>query len=266
MLGAIAGDIVGSAYEFAGCKTKAVPLFTPESTFTDDTILTVAVAEGVLAQASGGQANYTQRFKRYYRRYPNPCGGYGVRFQTWAASPTCEPYNSWGNGAAMRVSPVAYAFDRLEPVLAAATATATVTHNHPEGIKGAQATATAVFLARQGHSKDAIAAEVTARFGYDLSRSLDQIRPHYQFDESCQGTVPEAITAFLEATDFEDALRNAISLGGDADTLTCITGAIAEAFYGEVPAPIADAVWQRLDPPLRQTIATFRAEYLPILT
>ena len=264
MLGAITGDIVGSAYEFEACKTKTFPLFTDRSTFTDDSILTVAVAEVLLAGAADRTA-YTQAFKQYYRRYPNPCGGYGARFQAWAAGPDTQPYNSWGNGAAMRVSPVAYAYDRLETVLAAAADTAAVTHNHPEGIKGAQATATAIFLARQGHDKAAIAQTISDRFGYDLNRTIEQLRPTYTFNESCQATVPEAIIAFLDATDFEDALRNAVSLGGDADTLTCITGAIAEAFYGEVPEAIADRVWQHLDPPLRQTIATFRARYCPIL-
>ena len=264
MLGAIAGDVVGSAYEFESCKTKQFRLFTERSTFTDDTILSVAVAE-VLSAGTGTNPDYAQAFKTYYRRYPDPCGGYGARFQAWAVSTNSAPYNSWGNGAAMRVSPVAYAFDQLDAVLTAAAQTAAVTHNHPEGIKGAQATATAIFLARQGHDKAEIAAAITQRFGYDLDRSLDQIRPTYTFNESCQETVPEAIIAFLESTDFEDALRNAVSLGGDADTLTCITGAISEAFYGGVPDAIADRVWQCLDPPLRQTISAFRAQYLPIL-
>ena len=264
MLGAIAGDIVGSAYEFEGWKTKTFPLLTDDSTFTDDSILTVAVAEVLLA-GDASAAAYVQAFKAYYRRYPNPCGGYGARFQAWAAGPDSAPYNSWGNGAAMRVSPVAYAHDQLEAVLSAAADTAAVTHNHPEGIKGSQATATAIFLARCGHDRAAIAQTITDRFGYDLSRTLDEIRPTYTFNESCQETVPEAIIACLESTDFEDALRNAVSLGGDADTVTCITGAIAEAFYGGVPEPIADRVWQYLDAPLRHTIAAFRARYCPIL-
>lgn len=264
MFGAITGDVVGSAYEFEACKTKSFPLLTDHSTFTDDSILTAAVAEVLLSKSTGANA-YIEAFKAAYRHYPDPCGGYGARFQAWATGPGTEPYNSWGNGAAMRVSPVAYAYDQLEAVLTAAAQTAAVTHNHPEGLKGAQATATAIFLARQGHDKAAIAQTITQRFGYDLSRTIDQIRPTYTFNESCQETVPEAIIAFLEATDFEDALRNAVSLGGDADTLTCITGAISEAFYGGVPEAIADGVWQRLDARLRQTITAFRARYCPIL-
>ncbi|MEM8805396.1 MAG: ADP-ribosylglycohydrolase family protein [Cyanobacteria bacterium P01_G01_bin.38] len=260
MFGAIIGDVVGSAYEFKSHKSKAFALLTDESTFTDDTILTVAVADVLL---HGG--TYTEAFKRYYQSYPNPCGGYGARFAAWAASAQAAPYQSWGNGSAMRVSPVAYAFDDIEAVLSAAQQTAAVTHDHPEGVRGAQATAAAIFWARQGCSRVDIKAFVEARFGYDLSRSLDQIRPTYVFNESCQATVPEAMTAFLESASFEDAIRNAVSLGGDADTLTCITGAIAEAFYGDIPEAIADAVWQRLDDPLRQIVAKFRARYMPIL-
>ncbi|MGD1856540.1 MAG: ADP-ribosylglycohydrolase family protein [Leptolyngbyaceae cyanobacterium] len=256
MLGAVTGDIIGSVYEFKDHKTKDFPLFTDQSIFTDDTILTVAVADVLL---NGG--TYTDAFKRYYRRYPEPCGGYGARFQAWAASADSQPYNSWGNGAAMRVSPVAYAHSRLEDVLSAAQQTAVVTHNHPEGIKGAQATAAAIFLARQGRSKDAIKQYVETTFGYDLSRRLDQIRPVYQFDESCQRTVPEAMIAFLESTSFTDAIRNAVSLGGDADTLTCITGSIAEAFYGHVPEAVAEQVWPLLPDPLKTVIVQFQASF-----
>ncbi|MBX2863740.1 MAG: ADP-ribosylglycohydrolase family protein [Leptolyngbyaceae cyanobacterium MAG.088] len=260
MLGAITGDIIGSVYEFEGHKTKDFPLFTDQSIFTDDTILTVAVADVLL---HGG--TYTDAFKRYYQRYPNPCGGYGARFQTWAASLESQPYNSWGNGAAMRVSPVAYAHQNLAAVMHAAKQTALTTHNHPEGIRGAQATAAAIFLARQGESKLVIKEHVESTFGYDLSRSLDRIRPDYRFNESCQGTVPEAIISFLESTSFTDAIRNAVSLGGDADTLTCITGSMAEAFYGEVPEAITDRVWQLLPDDLKTVIVQFKATYMPLL-
>ncbi|MEM6251804.1 MAG: ADP-ribosylglycohydrolase family protein [Cyanobacteria bacterium P01_D01_bin.156] len=260
MLGAITGDIIGSAYEFKAHKTKTFPLFTDQSTFTDDTILTVAVANVLL---HGG--SYSHAFKQFYRRYPHPCGGYGARFQSWAAATESEPYNSWGNGSAMRVSPVAYAHHDLEAVLQGAKQTAVVTHNHPEGVKGAQATAAAIFLARQGQSKQAIKSYIETQFGYDLSRSLDEIRPDYQFNESCQETVPEAIIAFLESESFTDAIRNAISLGGDADTLTCITGGMAEAFYGEVPEAILDNVWKILDEPLKAIIIQFKAAYMPLL-
>ncbi|HEY9761258.1 MAG TPA: ADP-ribosylglycohydrolase family protein [Trichocoleus sp.] len=256
MLGAIAGDMIGSVYEFNNQRTKDFPLFSDQSTFTDDSILTVAVADVLL---NGG--SYTDAFKRYYRQYPNPCGSYGMRFQQWAASDNSSPYNSWGNGSAMRVSPVGFALNSLETVLAEAERTAAATHNHPEGIKGAQATAAAIFLARTGQSKADIQAHIQTHYGYDLSRTLDEIRLTYTFNESCQGTVPEAITAFLESTDFEDALRNAVSLGGDSDTLTCITGGIAEAFYGGVPDAIATSVLARLDPPLRQITEAFRARF-----
>ncbi|MDX2214558.1 MAG: ADP-ribosylglycohydrolase family protein [Oculatellaceae cyanobacterium bins.114] len=252
MLGAIAGDMIGSVYEFNNHRSKDFPLFSPPSTFTDDTILTVAVAEVVL-----NQGDYVASFRRYYQHYPNPVGSYGARFIQWATSTHPEPYNSWGNGSAMRVSPIGWVGQDLESVLQEAQRSAEVTHNHPEGVKGAQATAVAIFLGRTGHSKDEIRSFVETQFGYDLNRSLNDIRPVYTFNESCQETVPEAIIAFLESTDFEDAIRNAVSLGGDSDTLTCITGGIAEAFYGEVPEAIAQAVLERLDPPLRQITETF---------
>lgn len=246
MLGAIVGDIVGSVYEFDNRKTKDFPLFTDESEFTDDTILTIAVADVLLHQGS-----YSKAYKDYYQRYPNPMGSYGARFAEWAQSPSHEPYNSFGNGSAMRVSPVGFACNSLETVLLEADRSAAATHSHPEGIKGAQATAAAIFLARMGQSKEAIQSYVANQFSYNLDRSLNEIRPHYRFNESCQGTVPEAIIAFLESIDFEDAIRNAVSLGGDSDTLTCITGGIAEAFYGGVPETIAQTALAKLDPHLR---------------
>ncbi|MBD2459934.1 ADP-ribosylglycohydrolase family protein [Oscillatoria sp. FACHB-1407] len=252
MLGAIAGDMIGSVYEFDNCRRKDFPLFSPDSTFTDDSILTVAVADVV---QQGG--DYVTQFKQYYQRYPNPMGSYGARFIQWAISANPQPYNSWGNGSAMRVSPIGFAYSDLERVLQEAKRSAAVTHNHAEGIKGAQATAAAIFLGRTGHSKAEIRSYVETTFGYDLSRTLNDIRPVYEFNESCQGTVPEAIIAFLESTDFEDAIRNAVSLGGDSDTLTCITGGIAEAFYGGVPEAIAQTVLERLDPPLRYITETF---------
>lgn len=254
MLGAIAGDIIGSIYEFNNCKTKYFPLFTPTSCFTDDTVLTVAVAHNIL---NGG--GYVDRFKEYHHRYP--AGGYGFRFHHWAVSESTEPYNSWGNGSAMRVSPVGFAFNNLESVLEEAKRSAEVTHNHPEGIKGAQATAAAIFLARTGHSKSEIKSYIQHKFSYDLTPTLDEIRPIYQFNESCQGTVPQAITAFLESNDYEDAIRNAISLGGDSDTLACITGGIAHAFYGKVPDKIAEEALSRLDEPLYKVTVSFMQKY-----
>lgn len=255
MLGAIAGDIIGSVYEFANVKTKTFPLFPPGSEFTDDTILSVAIADVLL---NGG--DYVSAFKDYYRRYPAPRGRYGKRFCEWASSAETEPYNSWGNGSAMRVSPVGFAGTELAAVLQEAKRTAEVTHNHPEGVKGAQAVAAAVFLARQGQSKLVIKTYIETAFGYDLSFTLNAIRPTYRFDVSCQGSVPQAIRAFLESSDFEDAIRNAISIGGDSDTIACITGGIAEAFYGGVPAAIAQTAFTYLDPHLRQVVEAFVAQ------
>ena len=254
MLGAIAGDIIGSVYEHHQIKSTAFPLFSPGSQFTDDSVLTIAVADCILHQQS-----YAKRFKDYYYQYPN--AGYGGRFQAWARAHDHQPYHSWGNGSAMRVSPVGWAFSDLKQTLAEAKRCAEVTHNHPEGIKGAQAAAAAIFLARCGSSKAEIRRFIEASFSYDLKRTLEEIRPAYGFDVSCQGTVPQAITAFLESTDFEDAIRKAVSLGGDSDTLACITGGIAEAFYQTVPSGIAEQVFQILDEPLANIVRMFRERY-----
>ncbi|MBN2427327.1 MAG: ADP-ribosylglycohydrolase family protein [Deltaproteobacteria bacterium] len=235
MIGAIAGDIVGSIYEHQPIKSKDFPLFQPGSTFTDDSVLTVAVARAILRRSS-----YLETVREIARRYPD--AGYGGSFHQWLFATNPEPYYSWGNGAAMRVSPVGWAFDNRKEVLSEAARTAEITHNHPEGIKGAQATALAVFLARKEKNKKRLKEEIARRFGYNLERSLDAIRPGYTFDISCQGTVPEAIIAFLESDSYEDAVRNAISLGGDSDTLACISGGIAEAYYGEVPELIRKQV------------------------
>ena len=252
MLGAIAGDIIGSVYEFDRTKRKDFTLLTAQSSFTDDSILSVAVADVIL---HGG--DYAAAIKRYAQKYPNPMGGYGARFSQWAQSASLQPYNSWGNGSAMRVSPVGFAYDTMDKVLAEAEKSAAVTHNHPEGIKGAQATAAAIFLARNRHSKQAIKAFIEQTFEYDLGRTLSNIRPTYAFCESCQGSVPESIIAFLESADFEDAIRNTISLGGDTDTMGAITGSIAEAFYGGVPESIVQACLEKLDKPLREMTLSF---------
>ena len=232
MLGAMIGDIVGSVYEWHNIKTTDFELFKPNCTFTDDTVLTAATAQALL-----NDEDYVHVYQDFSRRYPGR--GYGGRFAQWIWEKNPQSYYSWGNGSAMRVSPVGFSFDSIEEVLAEAKRSAIVTHNHPEGIKGAQATALAILLARQGADQATIRDEISGRFGYDLSRKLDEIRPGYQFNESCQGTVPEAIIAFLESTDFENAIRLAISLGGDSDTLANITGGIAEAYYG-IPAAIAE--------------------------
>ncbi len=231
MLGAIFGDFVGSKYEFNNIKTTDFELIDDDMSITDDSILTIAVADWLL-QGMLSKERLISIVKDYVERYPNPAGGYGISFNRWAKSNDNEPYNSWGNGSAMRVAAVGWAFDTLEQTEEIAKLTAEITHNHPEGIKGAQAVAAAIFMARTGKTKDEIEEYVTDKYDYDLSRTCDDIRPTYCFNESCQGTVPEAIIAFLDSNDFESAIRLAISLGGDSDTLTCITGGIAEAFYG----------------------------------
>lgn len=235
MIGAIAGDIIGSVYEHRPIKTKDFPLFDPRASFTDDTVLTVAIAEAILSGRP-----YVDAIRHFGLKYPG--AGYGRSFIRWLNTPDAGPYNSWGNGSAMRVSPVGLAFSSEEEVLYQAGLTAEITHNHPEGIKGAQATALAVFLARTGSEKQAIRSRIAALFGYDLSQTVDEIRPSYGFDVSCQGTVPQAIVAFLDSESYEDAVRNAISLGGDSDTLACITGGIAEAYYGGVPRWVREKV------------------------
>ncbi len=232
MLGAMIGDIVGSVYEWHNIKTTEFELFSPKCFFTDDTVLTAATAQALMTDG-----DYTRAYQDFARRYPGR--GYGGNFSRWIWAENPKPYNSWGNGSAMRVSPVGFAFNSVEEVLAEAEHSAAVTHNHPEGIKGAQATALAILLARQGASQVDIRKEIAGRFDYDLDRTLDQIRPGYTFDVSCQGSVPEAIIAFLESSDYENAIRLAISIGGDSDTIACITGGIAEAYYG-VPDEIAE--------------------------
>jgi ADP-ribosylglycohydrolase len=254
MIGAIAGDVIGSIYEARPIKTTDFPLFHPRCHPTDDTVLTVALADSILSGT-----DYVRCLKDYFARYPHV--GYGGSFARWAMSISSSPYNSWGNGSAMRVSPVGYAYDTLDDVLAQAARSANVTHNHPEGIKGAQATAAVIFLARTGTSKADIKTYVEQTFGYDLSHSLDEIRPTYAFDVSCQGTVPPAIIAFLESHDFEDAIRKAISLGGDSDTLACITGGMAHAFYGSVPASIQANVFARLDGHLTRVTREFMERF-----
>jgi ADP-ribosylglycohydrolase len=254
MLGAIAGDIIGSRFEGGVIKRKDFTLIHPHCRFTDDTVLTLATAAWIL---DGG--DYARILKDYARRYPH--AGYGGSFMRWIWMVESRPYNSWGNGSAMRVSPVGFARDEVEEVLAMAKETAAVTHNHPEGIRGAQATALAVLLARQGVAKGKIRAEIEARFHYDLSRTLDEIRPGYSFDVSCQGSVPESIIAFLESVDYEDAVRGAISLGGDTDTMACIAGGIAQAHYDVIPEPVVAAVRDHLPEELLAVLEAFQERF-----
>ena len=254
MLGAIAGDVIGSVHEKANTKTTQFPLFHPKARFTDDTVLTVAVADVIL---NGG--DYASAFHDYFHRYP--AAGYGGTFVRWAGERQRSPYGSWANGSAMRVAPVGWAFDSLPDVLREAERSAAVTHNHPEGVKGAQAVAAAVFLARAGKSKEQIRADVQSVFGYDLSGTVEGLRPTYKFDVSCAGSVPQSLVAFLDSTGWEDAVRLAISLGGDADTMAAIAGAGAEAFYGGVPPAVAQQTLARLDDPLREVVTAFRARF-----
>ena len=259
MYGAILGDMIGAPYEFdRGSKTKDFPLFCGCSQFTDDSVMTIAVAEALLDCRFRGdddiRAGLVGSMRKWGGKYPD--AGYGGRFRRWLRAKDPEPYGSCGNGSAMRVSSAGWLFDTPEETRRMARLTAEVTHDHPEGIKGAEATASAIFLARTGRSKDSIRDYVVREFGYDLSRTCDEIRPTYCHNESCQKTVPEAITAFLEGTDLEDVIRTAVSLGGDCDTLACIAGSIAEAFYG-VPERLKDECRSRLPKDMLDILCRF---------
>lgn len=260
MYGAILGDIIGSPFEFdRGDKTKDFKLFSRRSHFTDDSVMTLAVCEALLkvgqdATVKEIEDTVISSMQSWGRRYPR--AGYGGYFRRWLTARHPEPYNSFGNGSAMRVSAVGWLYDSLEKTRTVAKATANVTHNHPEGIKGAEATASAIFMARNGLSKEEIKKYIEKEFHYDLNRTLNEIRPDYHMDETCQKTVPEAIIAFLEATDFEDAIKNAVSLGGDTDTLGAITGSIAEAYYG-IPEWLMTECRKRINKDMRVVLDDF---------
>jgi len=262
MYGAILGDIIGSPYEFdRGDKTKDFPLFSKRSEFTDDTVMTIAVANAFLPVQPEMEddmicSRVVMKMQKYGRLYP--LAGYGGRFRHWLRDRHPQPYNSWGNGSAMRVSSIGWLYENLEQVRRMARLSAAVTHNHPEGIKGAEATASAIFLARTGSTKTEIKTYIEENFHYNLSRTCDEIRPDYYHVESCQETVPEAITAFLEGESFEDVIRTAVSLGGDCDTLTCIAGSMAEAFYG-VPEELKAECRKRLPEDLLEVLRRFEA-------
>ena len=267
MYGAILGDMIGSPYEFdRGRKTKDFPFFDRGATFTDDSVMTIAVADALMRAEGMGVIEDETRTKdliidmmhKWGHRYPN--SGYGGRFRDWLKYRSRKPYNSFGNGSAMRVASAGWMFDDLETTRKVARWTAEVTHNHPEGVKGADATASAIWMARNGYSKEDIRGFIINDIGYDLSRTCDDIRPGYHHVESCQETVPEAITAFLEGTDFEDVIRTAVSLGGDCDTLTCIAGSIAEAFYG-VPDELKTECQERLPEALCEILDKFAEDY-----
>ena len=260
MYGAILGDIIGSPYEFdRGNKSKDFPLFSRNSKITDDSVMTLAVADAFLSLLPETtdediRCQLIQSMQTYGRKYPY--AGYGGMFRRWLKDPNPQPYGSYGNGSAMRVSSAGWLFDDLKTVRHMARLSAKVTHNHPEGIKGAEATASAIYLARTGRTKAEIKAYIEANFNYDLSRSCDEIRPTYRHVESCQETVPEAITAFLEGRSFEDVIRTAVSLGGDCDTLTCIAGSIAEGYYG-VPEELKQQCRERLPEDLQKVLRRF---------
>lgn len=275
MLGAIIGDIVGSVYEFDNTKRMDFPFFSERSTYTDDTVMTIAVAEWLLNDDELTHEALERIMVRYAKEHPCPMGGYGGRFSQWLFRPESlidyktgapagkrVPYNSWGNGSAMRASAVGWRFDTIEETEKVAEISASITHDHPEGVKGAQATAAAIFLARSGYTKSEIKDYIERRFGYDLNTHTDDIRKTYGWDESCQGTVPAAVRAFLDSTDFESAVRIAVSLGGDSDTLACITGGIAEAFYKKIPQEMFDETMNRLTRSLRNILESFSAASL----
>lgn len=254
MIGAVIGDIIGSRLEKNNIKSKDFELFTKNSKYTDDTVLTIAIADCIL-----NSKDYEKTVKKYGRNYP--FAGYGGTFKKWLAGTIRGPYNSWGNGSAMRVSPIGFAFDNEIKILEEAKKSAEITHNHEEGIKGAQAIAMSVFLGRKNKTKEEIKEYVENKFGYDLNRTLDEIRPNYEFDVSCQGSVPESIIAFLESDNFEDAIRNAISIGGDSDTIASMTGAISEAFYKSIPKELIEKTNELIPEEFKRIIQEFKKEY-----
>ena len=254
MIGAIIGDVIGSRFEKNNIKHKDFELFTSQCSFTDDTVLTVAIADCIL-----NSKDYSSTVKEYGRAFP--FAGYGGTFKKWLAGIINGPYNSWGNGSAMRVSSIGFAFNDEKTILAEAKKSAAITHNHEEGIKGAQAIAMAVFLARTGSSKQEIKKYIESKFDYDLNRTIDDIRPIYEFDVSCQGSVPESIIAFLESENFEDAIRIAISIGGDSDTIACMAGAVAEAYYKSIPEEMINKVNEFLPEKFKSIIEDFKQKY-----
>ncbi len=266
MYGAILGDIIGQPYEFdSGNKSKKFPLFCKNPHFTDDSVMTIAICDGILkagldADENTMKTSMIKSMQLWGHKYPH--SGYGGKFYLWLAMEDTKPYNSWGNGSAMRVSSVGWFFESLERTREVARWSAEVTHNHPEGVKGAEATASVIWMARNGYSKTQIKEYIIKEFGYDLSRTCDEIRPDYHHIESCQKTVPEAITAFLEGNDFEDVIRTAVSLGGDCDTLTDIATSMAEAFYG-LPEHLKSKCLQYTMPDMHDVMKEFEKHQLP---
>ena len=254
MLGSIIGDIVGSVYEFDNTKDYNFKLLTPKSTFTDDTVMTLAVAKWLTEDSEHRHSTLVQAMQELGRRHLNR--GYGDHFFYWLLTPSPKPYNSWGNGSGMRVSPVGFYTQTLEEALVLARISAEVTHNHPEGIKGAQAIAASIFLTRHGMGKEEQRSYIEKTFGYNLHRTIEQMRPTYEFDVSCMGSTPEAIIAYLDSHDFEDAIRLAVSLGGDSDTIAAMAGPIAQAAYG-LPKELSSSCYARLTPDLQDILKAF---------
>ena len=263
ILGAITGDVIGSIYEFCPTKDYKFPLFDRRMEITDDSIMTIAVADWLLHTDLSHEA-LSCKMRLWGNKYPDPLGGYGRQFYAWLKRPDVGAYNSWGNGSAMRVSPVGFAFDELDKVLHYAKISAEVTHNHVEGIKGAQATAAAIFMARKGINQELIRIAISRMFNYNLNFTCDDIRPNYQFQESCQRTVPQSIVAFLDSKNYEDAIRLAVSLGGDADTMGAITGGISAAFYN-IPEEIRQFTMSRIPQDLKEVVIEFESKYGCIL-
>ena len=260
MIGAVAGDTIGSSYEFNNTKDYNFRLFDSESWYTDDTICTMAVAKWLLEDKKRSLKRLDAIMTDVCRNNRTPMGGYGEMFYFWVFDDDRHhPYNSWGNGSAMRASACGWVADTLEETERIAETSAAITHNHPEGIKGAQATAAVIFMARTGRSKDEIRKYITKRFGYDLDHTWKEIQPGYEWDSSCQGTVPQAIICFLDSTGFEDAIRKAVSMGGDSDTLACICGGMAEAYYKEIPEGIRKTVWGKLPDRFKDIVRRFAA-------
>ena len=275
MLGAIIGDTVGSHYEFNNTKDYNFEMFARPSSYTDDSVMTMAVAHWLLSDPQQSYQGLEDAMVEFGEKFPCPMGDYGGLFYQWLFAPEGEwrdcgtpyesltgrrPYGSWGNGSAMRVSAVGWFFDSLEKTLDVAEKSAAITHNHPEGIKGAQATAAAIYLARTGKTKEEIREYISSQFRYDLSKSWEYWHPIYRWESSCQGTVPQAIIAFLESSDFEDAIRKAVSLGGDSDTLACITGGVAEAYYKEIPAYMVEKTTEHIPVVFKKLLSAFRAK------
>jgi ADP-ribosylglycohydrolase len=258
IIGAIAGDVIGSVYEHRPIKTKDFNLFSRWCQFTDDTVMTLAIANW-LCEDKTSKDVLIRNLKFFGNLYPN--AGYGGRFMKWLAQDSPEPYGSWANGSAMRVSPCAWVAESLEEAQELAKLSAIVTHNHPDGITGALATSDAIYLARVGASKDEIRDHIEVRYGYDVSYVMDDIRPFYSFDVSCIGSVPESIVCFLDAENFEDAIRNAVSLGGDADTQAAIAGSIAAAYW-DVPLGIANITLRHLDSTLLSVYQNFEKKFM----